>query len=155
MTNFFKKMLFLLTHPSRGATQKRNRCLRIFSISTHTPLTGCNLLRLMVFYPIINFYSHTPHGVQRSLGLTKLYLVNFYSHTPHGVQPTCVIINNNIHNFYSHTPHGVQLQTPKIFNVFSDFYSHTPHGVQPTPTNVSIWRKKFLLTHPSRGATAK
>ena len=55
---------FLLTHPLRGATQKRNRCLRIFSISTHTPLAGCNILDSGVGRLNINFYSHTPCGVQ-------------------------------------------------------------------------------------------
>ncbi len=34
-----------------------------------------------------------------------------------------------------------------------DFYSHTPHGVQQAGMDDVIYTTKFLLTHPSRGAT--
>ena len=34
-----------------------------------------------------------------------------------------------------------------------DFYSHTPHGVQHIKQNLPRTVGKFLLTHPSRGAT--
>ena len=34
-----------------------------------------------------------------------------------------------------------------------DFYSHTPHGVQPNQISTLMHYERFLLTHPSRGAT--
>ena len=34
-------------------------------ISTHTPLTGCNVYDGVKFQYQDNFYSHTPHGVQQ------------------------------------------------------------------------------------------
>ncbi len=55
-------------------------------ISTHTPLTGCNSAKIQMTRQRINFYSHTPHGVQHK-DVTEFYIAkNFYSHTPHGVQ---------------------------------------------------------------------
>ena len=55
---------FLLTHPSRGATIVLENNFNHFSISTHTPLTGCNEKIFIKFSKTGNFYSHTPHGVQ-------------------------------------------------------------------------------------------
>ena len=55
---------FLLTHPSRGATSISGSTWYPVSISTHTPLTGCNAQISRDYNLQRNFYSHTPHGVQ-------------------------------------------------------------------------------------------
>ena len=150
---FTSTSIFLLTHPSRGATGCPHGC---------------------VSAPI-HFYSHTPHGVQPYLLLLVISrpisthtpltgcnagvpgrpqcMRHFYSHTPHGVQPQFLKTGRRGYNFYSHTPHGVQLSTPGTLSLPSwisthtpltgcnilrtrrdrgrrHFYSHTPHGVQ-------------------------
>ncbi len=103
------RKIFLLTHPSRGATLNAPACIHVPNISTHTPLTGCNTTTAKKSGIFGHFYSHTPHGVQRSNSST---ITNMY-----------------------------------------DFYSHTPHGVQHIKQNLPRTVGKFLLTHPSRGAT--
>ena len=55
---------FLLTHPSRGATNTIWHQILQKLISTHTPLTGCNGNVEAVVIGHFDFYSHTPHGVQ-------------------------------------------------------------------------------------------
>ena len=75
------------THtPLTGCNQKRNRCLRIFSISTHTPLTGCNHANQCVCMAK-KISTHTPlTGCNYDLGDKCEIIIDFYSHTPHGVQ---------------------------------------------------------------------
>ncbi len=103
-------MSFLLTHPSRGATIIKLLPRLICIISTHTPLTGCNVSAIIK---------------EGSIGIS--------THTP--------LTGCNIENI-------------EIGNLDTNFYSHTPHGVQPVPTALNSPLKRFLLTHPSRGATA-
>ena len=122
---------FLLTHPLRGAT---NGYLGISSwafISTHTPLAGCNRCQGLGFILEKNFYSHTPCGVQHVPVMLIIMILNFYSHTPCGVQRCS--FSNKYHIEY--------------------FYSHTPCGVQHNVKNYIHIIRKFLLTHPLRGAT--
>ncbi len=57
---------FLLTHPLRGATVYRIHQEIFLSISTHTPLAGCNRIILRRRLHNSHFYSHTPCGVQRT-----------------------------------------------------------------------------------------
>ena len=64
-------MTFLLTHPSRGATCVHDELFQKNVISTHTPLTGCNLAHLQQNMGHLNFYSHTPHGVQQDVYSSK------------------------------------------------------------------------------------
>ena len=63
--NMASSMKFLLTHPSRGATMLVLLAFSLIWISTHTPLTGCNRQAWMMLFILLNFYSHTPHGVQQ------------------------------------------------------------------------------------------
>ncbi len=60
----YAETVFLLTHPSRGATINRKFFTYQLYISTHTPLTGCNRYFVIGVKQEIHFYSHTPHGVQ-------------------------------------------------------------------------------------------
>ncbi len=100
---------FLLTHPSRGATWNFFSSSIFPPISTHTPLTGCNATSSKLSADVMDFYSHTPHGVQPEqifyFSLSKQFLL---THPSRGA--------TNIR------------------------FSHIPEN-------------KFLLTHPSRGAT--
>ena len=125
-------------------------------ISTHTPLTGCNMCACRLSLTTANFYSHTPHGVQHIYNQYGMVAVYFYSHTPHGVQQMpqagvfyicafllthpsrgatdgLILLSLKDYDFYSHTPHGVQLNLQQEEINELNFYSHTPHGVQPLP----------------------
>ncbi len=167
---------FLLTHPLRGATQKRNRCLRIFSISTHTPLAGCNKLDSGVGRLNINFYSHTPCGVQQLRYCCRQWSIRFLlTHPLRGATKTAgksmseALISthtplagcNVIFVFFvvyfvisTHTPlAGCNITAIDLQHYQNDFYSHTPCGVQLKPDMPIIPPSTFLLTHPLRGAT--
>ena len=79
-----------------------------------------------------NFYSHTPHGVQRKMAQSALNTTDFYSHTPHGVQRWKKII---------------------VYPVLAFLLTHPSRGAtRPIRNQPLHW--SFLLTHPSRGATA-
>ena len=89
---------FLLTHPLRGATEKYILNFMNHWISTHTPLAGCNEIQWNIRVMRVNFYSHTPCGVQQSRNSTRYHVFYFYSHTPCGVQP-----QNNVFYCKLHT----------------------------------------------------
>ena len=104
-----------------------------------------------------------------------LDLVNFYSHTPHGVQLTSKFCFSFFFYFYSHTPHGVQLNlTQQKKFLFLFLLTHPsrgatkPYTAEKIPLSISthtpltgcndmnfnnLDSAVFLLTHPSRGAT--
>ena len=59
-------------------------------------------------------------------------------------------------NISTHTPlAGCNNYAIVVGNGAYDFYSHTPCGVQQLQDKIMNSKKKFLLTHPLRGATAK
>ncbi len=123
-------------------------------ISTHTPLTGCNRVSTSGTTGSFNFYSHTPHGVQRNKYFISFYPNNFYSHTPHGVQHWNISWRNFINIFLlTHPSRGATVAGFVTLWNKSDFYSHTPHGVQHANNSMQDGNIPFLLTHPSRGAT--
>ena len=101
----------------------------------------------------LNFYSHTPCGVQHSARTHFKLSLDFYSHTPCGVQQLAFWIIENLNNFYSHTPCGVQPHLICIDYIITNFYSHTPCGVQHKTCGSPEHSFRFLLTHPLRGAT--
>ncbi len=101
-------------------------------ISTHTPLTGCNQDKQRFVRLSEHFYSHTPHGVQRTWDCLLVFSYQISTHTP---LTGCNELYQSSYNFCLY------------------FYSHTPHGVQRSTKFVPIFRGRFLLTHPSRGAT--
>ena len=57
-------------------------------------------------------------------------------------------------HFYSHAPRGARLihTAPPLSD--RDFYSHAPRGARPGLLSPIYKTRKFLLTRPSRGATA-
>ena len=78
--------IFLLPHPSRGATIAFAIRHIACSISTPTPLAGCDTLT-RIYNETKNISTPTPlagcdptrHGTAQTVG-------NFYSHTPRGVR---------------------------------------------------------------------
>ena len=138
---------------------------------SHTP-HGVQLKYGGTQYHGKNFYSHTPHGVQQTTDRNKPFLLTHPSrgatwrtqamemerristHTPlTGCNKMAGRPRIEISHFYSHTPHGVQLAPNLRDEAYINFYSHTPHGVQRISVGQAVCIVKFLLTHPSRGAT--
>ncbi len=124
----------------------------------------------------INFYSHTPCGVQLSWNGYKsknwkfllthplrgaTILLNWLkagrcisTHTPlAGCNGSYIFSLWAASNFYSHTPCGVQQYPSLLSSIKSNFYSHTPCGVQLFRSLNYNSFQLFLLTHPLRGAT--
>ena len=54
-----ERIQFLLTRPSRGATCRLNHLVRLYPISTHTPLAGRDKIRLTK-WPRRKISTHTP-----------------------------------------------------------------------------------------------
>ena len=59
-----KSVKFLLTRPSRGATNRKALNSYGMSISTHTPLAGRDKAVLKSVPAGTNFYSHAPRGAR-------------------------------------------------------------------------------------------
>ena len=123
---------FLLTRPSRGATILYLILCIVYSISTHTPLAGRDCNNLCLEFLNKNFYSHAPRGARHRPEQPRLENKNFYSHAPRRARPGWRRIRQCAYHFYSHAPRGARLKAP--FKKSSS--------------------TSFLLTRPSRGATA-
>ncbi len=146
-------------------------------ISTHTPLTGCNILDIRDEKTAKHFYSHTPHGVQHNSMQDGNIQRNISTHTPltgcNGNKYSVSIVNmsfllthpsrgatnlsdniNDYKNISTHTPLtgcNVKKDTPRQVAVIS---THTPlTGCNNTIVRNVQGTAVFLLTHPSRGAT--
>ncbi len=123
---------FLLTHPSRGATQRKYGRLGQAEISTHTPLTGCNVRQWCKRADGSNFYSHTPHGVQRKRGGCWFCPNAFLLTHPSRGATLQRKGNSKTWEISTHTPlTGCNSFAGAAGYTLAHFYSHTPHGVQP------------------------
>ncbi len=58
-------------------------------------------------------------------------------------------------HFNSHTPRGVRPAAQDFISKIGNFNSHTPRGVRLALGNNRKMKKRFQLTHPSRGATQR
>ena len=138
----------------RGATRNCKGYRNGYTISTHTPLAGCNKLsvtqRLLHGY----FYSHTPCGVQPLSCAKACHICCISTHTPlAGCNVVCVWGYCKFKNFYSHTPCGVQLNVLVVnFFIESFLLTHPLRGAT-NYTGCLRFSTAFLLTHPLRGAT--
>ena len=170
-------LVFQPTHPSRGATfcpWKTDFCI---IISTHAPLTGCDLPANRYIRPYLDFNPRTPHGVRRRSDTVRPVRCNFNPRTPHGVRlakarfpgPLLVI---SIHapltgcdvladfgkglsvDFNPRTPHGVR-RCRFGFNSLAILISnHAPlTGCDVVTALTGATGALFQSTHPSRGAT--
>ena len=129
------------------------RCLRRFQL-TH-PTRGATATMVGHVQNLVNFNSHTPHGVRlESATDEQRNNLDFNSHTPHGVR--LVYGRNTFHQrqISTHTPHtGCDRD--------GAFHCLTLDGFQlthPTRGATRCYRSpegngRFQLTHPTRGAT--
>ena len=123
---------FQPTHPSRGATIGDTVELQNLWISTHAPLTGCDLLRRQMRRRRPEFQPTHP-----SRGATGVLCDLYHKKT-----------------ISTHAP----LTGCDRFGCVSrltlwHFNPRTPHGVRQIPYGILFPDKKFQPTHPSRGAT--
>ena len=145
-------MKFLLTRPSRGATEAltneaelqmisthtplagRDFILRFkeakMAISTHTPLAGRDQRVIYVFNNFIYFYSHAPRGARQLDGINITAIKNFYSHAPRGARQSQSRSSTEREHFYSHAPRGARQGESEMINKIIDFYSHAPRGAR-------------------------
>ena len=80
-----RRMLFLLPHPSRGATDLTIPQIMSLYISTPTPLAGCDDGRGDRRYLCVDFYSHTPRGVRLQGKLSSTaYIIFLLPHPSRG-----------------------------------------------------------------------
>ncbi len=168
---------FLLTHPLRGATSQGQPQLavpvdfyshtpcgvqpspflisdHIIPISTHTPLAGCNRHRRGRNRAGDRFLlTHPLRGATTFLkNWGKRYRIS--THTP---LAGCNLWRGILHHhacISTHTPlAGCNEKLIITQTDGTDFYSHTPCGVQQPKLRNSLPFRRFLLTHPLRGAT--
>ncbi len=125
---------FLLTHPLRGATPSLlSDCVSLSFLLTH-PLRGATQKQHLLFMQYINFYSHTPCGVQ----------LNFWKPDSRKFQ-----------FLLTHPLRGATYELYQYCRRVLNFYSHTPCGVQLHVLLILTHLLTFLLTHPLRGATQR
>ena len=96
-------------------------------ISTHTPHTGCDAVRVSIKLRRGNFNSHTPHGVRPKCAPVLQQAANFNSHTPHGVR-----LNHSTNDLIVGSfqlTHPTRGATDRFLSEKSYFYisTHTPH----------------------------
>ena len=103
--------IFLLTRPSRGATTGLPGKALQWGISTHTPLAGRDSVRVDVQRLCEDFYSHAPRGARRILVVHPVVWIFISTHTPLA-------------------------------------------GRDGTGADTLLFSLRFLLTRPSRGATS-
>ena len=169
MVSSIFKVLFLLTHPSRGATAPKNADAPTMFISTHTPLTGCNGGVTSIPLCLADFYSHTPHGVQHFIYNKAIPTFEFLlthpsrgatfcskmlkkddtisTHTPLTGCNMLLSLMLSASRISTHTPLTGCNEYPSVRQfALSNFYSHTPHGVQHAPIRQHS-RKPDISTH--------
>ena len=147
-----------------------------FSISTHTPHAGRDVLLCESFPASVYFYSHAPCGTWPPKLLKQVNVFYFYSHAPCGTwlrhpeiyKPILVISTHTPHAgrdhqnlcyglhlpISTHTPHAGRDQNDGVKYIAQrNFYSHAPCGTWPNSAGLSSARLSFLLTRPMRDVT--
>ena len=144
---------FLLTHPLRGATLSSVVTINIDGISTHTPLAGCNIRGLNTYLMRIDFYSHTPCGVQLAKNIRKCFVIIFLlTHPLRGATNAENIQSILITFLLTHPLRGATKNGIGACAFFPFLLTHPLRGATKIYPGISNGYQ-FLLTHPLRGAT--
>ena len=169
---------FQPTHPSRGATAgttkattapsdfnprtphgvRQEYCIRAHvcpCISTHAPLTGCDIRPGFSPGRLIRISTHAPlTGCDVFVGTITPFVGYFNPRTPHGVRPAFVLFLNAPIYFNPRTPHGVRPAFIMARRVDIAISTHAPLTGCDFPGHIVNGQPKpFQPTHPSRGAT--
>ena len=126
---------FQSTHPMRGATLSRYLIgVRLYLISIHAPLAGCDFSQSSKFNSSPNFNPRTPRGVRHRFFPTGFDASGFQStHPSRGATDFC---------------------TQAACDA-ADFNPRTPRGVRRLRFRSALLMRQFQSTHPSRGATSQ
>ena len=105
--------------------------------------------------PIYDFYSHAPRGARRRGGRRKTAVSRFLLTRPSRGATYSEGEFNHGDLISTHTPlAGRDAADREALGVRENFYSHAPRGARLDATMQSYFGMLFLLTRPSRGATA-
>ena len=156
-SNALKKWLkFLLTRPSRGATNIPQYNFHYDDISTHTPLAGRDINERSTKNSNWRFLLTRPSRGATPPQLSQYSMhLDFYSHAPRGARRIERNLFTEKSYFYSHAPRGARHLRKRHDRGRNDFYSHAPRGARLKNGNSVKVYTVFLLTRPSRGATAR
>ena len=147
---------FLLTRPSRGATEENGLCPDCYRISTHTPLAGRDLTQLSVWLMPSEFLLTRPSRGATQITLPPGHTWKFLLTRPSRGATYFMEIHEGTFSISTHTPLAGRDQ---IIAACADgtynFYSHAPRGARPIPSQCPCKYCRFLLTRPSRGATRR
>ena len=147
---------FLLTRPSRGATHRwQLNVSPVLNFYSHAP-RGARHPAVFLRQQLNNFYSHAPRGARRSARISLDWRFTFLLTRPsRGATGKQLVVDVVLNNFYSHAPRGARPTLLPSVRREKDFYSHAPRGARQGTTPRSGSSSSFLLTRPSRGATAR
>ena len=141
-----KYVQFLLTRPSRGATNMSLCHAAYFCISTHTPLAGRDGGFWNSGDGANDFYSHAPRGARRNVEIVGRIAINFYSHAPRGARQEAEIEDDGFLDFYSHAPRGARRMWLILKNRTGPISTHTPLAGRDPQTG-NFWCYQKISTH--------
>ena len=144
---------FLLTRPSRGATEDALKLMLREYISTHTPLAGRDTGIAPVFYTYEFLLTRPSRGATRLCDVCPNQC-RISTHTPLAGRDTSTSMTAALRKISTHTPlAGRDFQRMDRRKTGYHFYSHAPRGARRCRHGKLHRKRKFLLTRPSRGAT--
>ena len=168
---------FQSTHPLRGATMDAEQLRRIWRISIHAPLAGCDEhgREVPAFVAAISIHAPLAGCDKRDDG-TGCGREHFNPRTPCGVRRDvqdrtdggrCISIHaplagcdlprkaqgQNGRNFNPRTPCGVRPDSTPSPSCSADFNPRAPCGARPGGADSGAPRREFQSTRPLRGAT--
>ena len=172
-------LIFLLTRPSRGATRYcQIFALKVGDFYSHAPrgaqpkpksvisismsflLTrpsrGATLCRSDNSLNLSHFYSHAPRGAQLNPSCKACISVLFLLTRPSRGATSSIISSCKTKSISTHTPLAGR-NLPIVYDDTLSYYisTHTPLAGRNISTITACkWIARFLLTRPSRGATA-
>ena len=138
---------FLLTHPLRGATNTSDETFnQLVDFYSHTPC-GVQRWKKIIVYPVLAFLLTHPSRGATAVFAPPVLLCGISTHTPlTGCNNEVQSVMLRHKDFYSHTPCGVQLKPLEVLMIQMYFYSHTPCGVQRAVDSY-IFRNVLISTH--------
>ena len=132
LVNLKVLLTFLLTRPSRGATN---------DFFARLPLD-------------VHFYSHAPRGARLIQRLSCKRQTYFYSHAPRGARRESISVIPSLILFLLTRPSRGATRTPFSSITAMNISTHTPlAGRDQMEQTANQQLNSFLLTRPSRGAT--
>ena len=176
--NYDERTKFLLTRPSRGATQVlgyiKERGKDFYShaprgaqpypsqpaypfefISTHTPLAGRNTEHCKAYSHVFNFYSHAPRGAQPLSAPARARRKEFLLTRPSRGATTSSSVNGNFSFISTHTPLAGRNRWIIGRLRSLSISTHTPLAGRNTEVSRMDRKDVNFYSHAPRGAQRK